>query len=135
MKKLLSTRPLAINFALLLLRVGVFSFMVFAHGWGKFTYLTGNEPIDFYDFMGIGQKASLVLAVFGELICGVFILLGLFTRLATIPMLLTMLVAALGAHSDSIFGEGEHALLFAVIAVVLFFTGPGKYSADKLIFK
>lgn len=136
MKKLLSIKPLSTDFGLLLLRVGVFSFMVFNHGLDKFSTLTGNEPIDFYTFDGaINPTLALALAVFGELVCGAFILLGLLTRLACIPMLITMLVAAIGAHSDSIFNKGEHALLYAAAALVLIFTGPGKYSVDKVIFK
>ena len=134
MKKLLSTRPIANDFALLLLRLIPFGFLL-KHGWGKFQDLVAGGSYEFYNFMGLGDGVSLALAVVGEFICPLLILLGLLTRPAAIPVIITMLVAAFGAHADSPLGKGEHALLFGAAALVLFFTGPGKYSVDKVIFK
>jgi putative oxidoreductase len=56
------------------------------------------------------------------------------TRLAAIPLLITMLVAVLIVHSADAFGNKELALLYAVIYLTLIFTGGGKFSADKLLF-
>ncbi len=135
MKKLLSTRPLSLDFGLLLLRIIPFGFMAVNHGWGKFLKLTGDAPIKFFDFGGAVPPAfTLGLTTFAELLCAVLIVFGLFTRFATVPMLITMLVAAFGAHSDNPFKEGEMALLYGALALIIFFTGPGKYSVDKVIF-
>jgi putative oxidoreductase len=67
--------------------------------------------------------------------CGVLVAAGLFTRLALIPLIVTMAVAVFIIHADDPFGDKEHALLFLVPYVALLFTGPGKWSLDALVRK
>lgn len=118
---------------LLALRLGAGLSMAMAHGWTKLGRLTGDEPIRFADPFGLGEPASLALAVFGELVCGVLIALGLGTRLAAIPFAITMLVAMFHAHAADPWNVKEHAFLFLVPAIALLFTGPGRLSLDALI--
>lgn len=133
MKKFLTTKIYAPDFALLLLRLSFGGFMAINHGWGKLGKLTGGGDIKFYD-IGIGAEASLALAVFGELVCGALLAAGLFTRFAAAALVVTMAVAVFGAHGDDILGDGEHALLFMMGYVTLLIMGPGKFSADKALF-
>lgn len=93
----------------------------------------GDAEIKFFD-IGIGETASLALAVFGELVCAALLTLGLFTRFALVALVITMLVAVFGAHKGEILGDGEHAFLYLVAYVALLITGPGKFSADKALF-
>lgn len=132
MKKLLSTKysANAFNTAMLLLRVGVGVLMMY-HGYGKLTGF-GEMQNKFMNFMGIGQTASLALVVFAEFFCSLFLILGLFTRMATIPLIITMGVALVKAHKTEIFGEGEMAALYLVIYLVLLLLGPGKISVDGM---
>lgn len=132
MKKFLVTRLYAPDFAILLLRLGFGSLMA-VHGWGKLGDLMNGGKIEFYD-IGIGETASLALAVFGELVCAALLTLGLFTRFALVALVITMLVAVFGAHKGEILGDGEHAFLYLVAYVALLITGPGKFSADKALF-
>jgi putative oxidoreductase len=90
--------------------------------------LNGNW--EFGDPLGIGTRPSLVLAIVAEVGCSLLILLGLFTRFATLPLLFTMLVAAFIVHAADPLGKKELALLYALLFATLFFTGPGKYSID-----
>jgi putative oxidoreductase len=39
-----------------------------------------SGKIEFINFFGIGEKTSLILAVFAEVLCSLFVLMGLFTR-------------------------------------------------------
>ncbi len=80
------------DIALLLLRLGVGGLML-THGIPKLMRLFGSDPIQFGDPIGIGVEASLTLAVFSEVICSVLIIIGLGTRLAAIPLIITMAVA------------------------------------------
>jgi len=89
----------------------------------------------FMNFMGIGQTASLSLAIFAEFFCALFILIGLFTRLATIPLIVTMCVALFKAHNADIFGEGEMATLYLTGYVALLLIGPGKIRLDGMMGK
>lgn len=136
MKKLFSTRVSenALAFALLVLRVGAGSLMLMKHGLDKLMHFS-QKAGGFADPFGIGSTASLSLAVFAEFFCAVFIILGLFTRLATIPLIINMAVALFVAHQGDFFGKGELAGLFLVVFVTLLFTGPGKVSLDRLIAK
>jgi len=65
------------DLGLLLLRLGSGLLMI-PHGWGKAQWLFSGEPIDFFNFLGLGDTASLALTVGGELVAPVLIVLGLF---------------------------------------------------------
>lgn len=126
--------PPTVNLALLILRIGV-GLLMLTHGLDKFDTLMGGEPIKFPDPIGVGTTASLALAIFAELLCSVFLIVGFATRLAAIPLLITMMVAALVIHAEDPFGKIELALLYATIYVVLLFTGAGAVSIDRIIYK
>jgi putative oxidoreductase len=104
--------------------------MILNHGWRKLLKLLNEDPVKFADPLGIGTEPSLWLAVFGEVFCPLLLVLGLFTRTAAIPALITMLVAAFVVHGSDPFGDKEGALLFAVPYLVLLLLGPGRYSLD-----
>jgi putative oxidoreductase len=136
MKKLFSTRVSenALAFALLVLRLGAGSLMLVKHGFDKLTHF-GNLASKFADPFHIGSTTSLALVVFAEFFCAAFVILGLFTRLACIPLIIAMSVALFSANKGDFFGRGEAAGLFMIVFFVLLFTGPGKVSLDRLIGK
>ena len=121
-----------LNFALLVLRVAFSAFMM-VHGYGKLQSLTAGGEIQFGDPIGIGAPASLALAVFAEFFCSILLILGLATRLAVIPLIITMLVAVFIAHGGDDFGKKELGLHYLVVYLFIFIAGPGKYSIDHLI--
>ncbi|MFD2571398.1 DoxX family protein [Spirosoma soli] len=120
--------PSAVHSWLLLLRISVNGFML-THGIPKLIRIL-NGDMSFGDPLGIGSGPSLVLATFAEAGCAVLVLLGFYTRLATLPLMFTMLVAAFIAHGGDPFGKKELSLLYLLIYATLFFVGPGKYSID-----
>ena len=136
MRKLLATdlNGNLINIWLLLLRVLVACFM-FTHGLPKFFKLMEGGEIKFGDPIGIGPGASLVLTVFAEVICSTFVLIGLATRFAVIPLIVTMLVAAIIAHAEDPFRDKEMAFLYLFVYITLMILGSGKYSVDYLLNK
>jgi len=118
------------DLALLALRL-IFGFcMAYLYGYSKLNKLFGDEPVEFMNFMGLGDTVSLALVVFAEFFCSILIFFGLFTRLATIPLIFTMLVAVFYAHRDDPFSDKEHGLLYLGAYIVLFMMGPGRYSVD-----
>lgn len=119
------------HFSLLLLRLASGGFML-THGVPKLQrILSGN--MKFGDPLGIGSEVSLVLVVFAEFVCAILIMLGLGTRLATVPLIVTMAVAAFIAKGGDPFKQKELALFYMVVYVVLLLCGSGKYSLDRLI--
>lgn len=125
--------PNNIDFALLILRLAAGGFML-THGIGKFEHLFSGEPIMFPDPMGVGATVSLALVVFAEVLCSIFLIFGIATRLSAIPLLITMLVAAFIVHAEDGFGKQELPLLYAVVYIVLAIAGSGKVSLDRWIF-
>lgn len=136
MKNLFSTNinVKSLDFILLLLRIAVAAFML-THGYPKLMKLLAGGEIRFADPFGLGMYFSLVLAVFAEFFCSILVGLGIGTRLAAIPLIITMSVAAFIAHASDPFGRKELALLYLVVFVFLLFTGSGKFSVDYFISK
>jgi putative oxidoreductase len=121
-----------INLALLAGRI-ITSSMMLTHGGPKFMRLLDGN-LKFGDPLGIGSEVSFVLVVFAEFFCSILILVGLGTRLASIPLLITMLVALLIAHGADPMLDHVNILAYIATYVILFFTGSGKYSLDYKLF-
>jgi putative oxidoreductase len=121
-----------IDIALLLARVGI-ALMMLTHGLPKMTLLFSGDPIQFPPVMGMSPELSLGLTVFAEVFCSILLLVGFTTRLAAIPLMITMLIAVLIIHGADAFAQKEMALHYLVAYIVLFVAGSGKYSIDYLI--
>ncbi|MGB0880951.1 MAG: DoxX family protein [Polaribacter sp.] len=126
--------PNNVSSALLILRVVIGIFML-THGWGKMQTLFSGEPIQFADPIGLGASFSLALTVFAEVLCSILIIVGLGTRFAAIPLLITMLVAVFIVHANDGFGKQELGLLYAAMYGAIALAGAGKFSLDYLLFK
>lgn len=135
MKKLFSTKysDNSISFALLLFRLSLGGLMI-PHGFKKLMNFAAKSA-NFSDPFGIGGPASMSLTIFAEFFCAIFIVAGLMTRFACIPLIVAMSVALFFSHNGEIFGDGEHAALYLIGYIALLFTGPGKISMDRLVGK
>lgn len=123
----------SVDLALLIARVGI-GVLMLVHGISKIPMLS-QSPIQFYDFMGLGDQVSLWLALFAEIGCSILIIFGFATRLAVIPLIITMFVAVFIIHAEDPFVKQEMGLHYILIYVMLLLTGAGKYSIDYLISK
>ncbi|MHA4846214.1 DoxX family protein [Flavitalea antarctica] len=135
MKKLLSISYSqgAFNIAMLLLRVSFGVFMI-PHGYDKLVKFAQMKN-GFINFLGMGSGVSLALDIFAEFFCSIFLIFGLFTRLAVIPLIIAMCVVVAIAHNYQIFGDGEHGAMFLAGYLVILLLGPGKISVDGMINK
>src|SRR5690242_11008022 len=108
MRKLFSTgvSDNAFSFAMLVLRVGVGSLMLMQHGLAKLMNFASMSR-HFADPFGIGSTTSLAMVLFAEVFCATFVILGLFTRLACIPLIIAMAVALIYSNHADFFGKGE----------------------------
>ena len=109
-----------------------FGILFFTHGVDKminFNELSYTYPSVF----GLGSYMTLMLAIFCEFCCSLFLIAGLIVRIIVVPMIISMAVAFFDIH-DAMFPEGELALIYLIMFTVLFITGPGRYSLDCLIF-
>ena len=120
------------SLGLLLLRVSVGGMMLFAHGWGKLTSFAERSS-SFPDPLGIGSSLSMALATGAEAFCALAVILGFATRWAVVPLMVTMLVAALIIHGDDPWAKKEFALLYFFPFATLLLTGAGRYSLDAFL--
>lgn len=121
------------SITLLILRV-LFGFLLMTHGiqkWANFEVLSTSFP----NPIGIGSSLSLTLVIFVELFCSIFFIAGFLFRLVLIPMIFSMVIAFFVAHGASIINGGELAFIYLCIFVLLYVTGPGKYSFDRILSK
>ena len=114
--------------ALLILRVG-FAGLMLTHGIPKINMLF-ESPIKFADPIGVGEPLSLILTLIGEVVAPILILVGFKTKLAAIPGIITMFVAAFVVHANDALDVKEKAILYLIAFVVILFAGAGKYSID-----
>lgn len=123
----------AFNFAMLVLRFFL-GLLLASHGYAKLIKF-GSLKYKFMNFMHLGSTASLSLIIFAELICGILLILGLFTRLACIPIIIGMSVVVFVASNGLIFSGGERGMIYLAATVTIFLCGPGKISVDGLMGK
>ncbi|MBU2493116.1 MAG: DoxX family protein [Bacteroidetes bacterium] len=123
------------DIGLLIFRIITGLSLAFAHGYNKLQKLIDGGEIKFMNFLGLGSEVSLFLAMSAEFFFALLVTLGLFTRLSTIPIIITMGIAAFIAHADDPFASKEKAVLFLASYLLLFFTGPGRFSIQNLFSK
>lgn len=134
MTRLLKTevKQTQLDVALLALRVGIAAMML-VHGLPKLQMLLSGDVSQFPGVLGMSSGLSLTLATIAEVLCSVFILIGLGTRLASIPLLVTMLVAVLVVHASDPFAAQELGLLYLMGYLVLLLLGGGRFSVDAVV--
>ena len=125
-------RGRAVSLILLLIRL-FFGIMFFMHGLDKMTNFDVLSQT-FPSVLGFGSYMTLMVAIFCEFACSLFLLTGLITRIVLIPMILSMAVAFFDVH-DGMMPQGELSLIYLIVFFGLFICGPGRYSVDYLIDK
>ncbi|HEY8513634.1 MAG TPA: DoxX family protein [Cyclobacteriaceae bacterium] len=127
-RRLLRIAPLSLDFGLLVLRVASAGVML-THGWPKVANF--NERFHaFGDPYGLGSEITFLFAVLAEFVCAILLGLGLFTRYALIPLIITMATVVFVVHADDPFARKEVPSLLLTCFVTLFFVGPGRYAFD-----
>lgn len=121
------------DIALLALRLIGGGFML-THGYPKLMKILAGD-FTFGDPLGLGPGLSLILTVGAEFFGAILIVFGLGTRLMSLPLMFTMLVAAFIVHIGDPFGKQEFPLLYFVIYLALFLMGSGRFSLDNMFSK
>ncbi len=126
------------DFGLTLLRA-VVGVVFLAHGYQKFFVWGIGGVTGAFTQMGIpAPHVSAYLAASAEFFGGLALLLGLLTRLAAVPVAITMLVAILQVHLKGGFfaPQGmEYPLTLLVANIALIVAGGGAFALDNVIFK
>lgn len=137
MSKFFSSKlaPNSVNTGLFLIRA-VFGIMLCVHGWQKLTGFSSMAD-SFPDPLHVSHPVSLGLTVFAEFFCSALVVLGLFTRLAAIPVVILMAVVTyvVNRHEALTAPGHEMGILYLAAFVAILFAGGGRFSLDGLIRK
>ncbi len=135
LKKLLNTNSNnRINdFILLFLRIAP-SLLLLTHGYPKLLKLFSGGEIQFPQVMGMSSEISLFLAMFAEFFCSIFVILGLFTRFAAFPIVMTFLIIVFLVHGADDLSMRELPFLYLISYITVLFLGAGKFSIDNFIY-
>lgn len=121
-----------VNVGLLILRVAVGATFVM-HGWQKFNEWTLSGTASNFAEMGVPMaEIAAPFAAFVELIGGIALILGLFSRIAGLLLAVVMGGAIIFVHAPAGFfvsdGGFEFVMVLGAAALALAFTGPGRFA-------
>ena len=135
MNKLFSTDPLWQTNGLVALRI-ITGLLMAYHGLEVFK----PEVIKGYAEWEVIKKLPfpLLMAYIGkglELVTGICLAIGLFTRIAALFMFINMIFICFKIGNGKFYYDDQHPFIFALLALVFFFTGPIKFGLDNLRLK
>jgi putative oxidoreductase len=104
-----------------------------AHGLPKFEDLAGTQG--FFGSIGLPPELAIPIGLL-EVIGGIFLLVGVVTRIAAALFIIDMIGAIILVKlPDGFVGGYEFELLLIAISVSLFLTGPGRISIEYDVLK
>ncbi|WP_395057131.1 DoxX family protein [Flavobacterium sp.] len=144
MKKLFFSGNVINNdLGLLIIRL-IIGVLMALYGYEKYTHFNEMAASEFWmknvSFFGMSSKIALGLTVFAELVCSLFLILGLFSRFSLFVLMFCMGYIFLVVFPMSILDKGDNgyqfndAFVYFMIYLGLFFTGVGRYSLDSKLF-
>lgn len=129
-----SAAPLWSATGLTIIRISTGLLMAY-HGLEIFDRATMEGYLTWDIFKAMPAPAFMIyLGKSLELITGICFIIGLFTRLAATFMMIDMLFICFVVGDGRFYYQDQHPFLFAMIALVYFFTGPGRWSLDARLF-
>lgn len=112
-------------------------FMMIMHSYETFQ---GDNVHGFADYLSKKLHFPLpllmaYLAKGSELIGGILLLTGFFTRIGAVLVIIPLAVAAFYAHGNNLLEHGELALNYLLIAIVVLINLPIKFGLDEILQK
>lgn len=134
MNRWLSPLPINSKVTISILRIIIGAMMIY-HGWEVFnaTQIKAYVQWDIYK----NNSYALLMLYTGksaELLCGLLLFFGLFTRIAAALLICCMCYITFKIGNAIIWYNDQHPFMFVLFGILFFFTGPGKWSIDHLIF-
>jgi len=134
MHKFFSPQPIWQAAGLALVRILTGGFMAY-HGGEIIDTATMKGYFDWEAFKGFASPATMVYLGKGmELVMGLLLMLGLFTRVAALGIAITMSYITFFVGHGQVWYSDQHPFLFVLLAILFFCCGPGALSLDALLF-
>ncbi len=127
LKKLIG--PATPDLGLLYTRLAGAALLLWVHGLPKLLHWQ-HELAHIEDPLHLGGGVTLACALFAEVVCPLLVAIGLFTRLASLPVLFLLLVSMVLVHPDWTIEQGQFGWLLIIVFGTLALGGGGRYSVD-----
>jgi len=134
MNKFFSPSPIALPHGIALVRIIVGALIVY-HGQEVFNPQLMSEYANWDSFDKSNARLMVYVGKSSELIAGVSLLFGLFTRLGSLLTIGTLSYITFFVGNGKFWYEDQHPFMFVLFGLLFLFTGPGAWSIDALIFK
>jgi putative oxidoreductase len=134
MNRFFSPLPLFGTRGIAIVRI-IFGLLLVYHGFEVFDPVLMNGYAEWDLFKGTAAKLIVYAGKSFELIAGIFLLLGLFTRPSSILVIGTFIYITFFIGNGKFWYEDQHPFMFALFGLLFLFTGPGAWSLDALILK
>lgn len=134
MKYFFSSAPLWQTTGLTLVRCTIGIFLIY-HGAEMFSEAKINEYLQWDAFKNSSGKFWVYSGKVAELTAGILFSLGFLTRIASLITIGVMSYISFFLGNGIIWYNDQHPFLFVLLALVFFFTGPGRFSLDNILFK
>jgi putative oxidoreductase len=134
MKGLFSSSPIWASKGLAVVRI-IFGFLLVYHGWEVFSPETMAGYTTWDLFKGPMASPMVYTGKSSELVAGVFILVGLFTRISSVLVMCTFTFITFFVGHGKFWYDDQHPFMFFLFGLLFFFTGPGAWNLSDVIFK
>ncbi|MFM9839242.1 MAG: DoxX family protein [Cyclobacteriaceae bacterium] len=116
-----------------LVRIVVGALLIY-HGREVFNPELMNGYLTWDNFKGSTGKVLVYAGKSSELLAGISLFLGLFTRLGSLLLIGTLSYITFFVGHGKFWYEDQHPFMFVLLGLIFIFTGPGAWNLDQLIF-
>ncbi len=135
MNRWLSPLPINTMATIGILRIIIGAMLVY-HGGEVFSTVQIKEYAQWDIFKNTSYPLLMpYIGKSSELLCGILLLFGLFTRVAAILLICSMCYITFKIGKGIIWYGDQHPFMFVLFGVLFFFAGPGNWSIDHFLFK
>lgn len=133
MSNFLSPAPMYLDTVLAIIRI-MLGFLLIYHGFEVFDAKVMQEYAKWDQFKGSMATLMVYAGKSAELVSGILLVLGLFTRLGALICIFTLAYITFFIGHGKFWYDDQHPFMFVLFGVLYLFAGPGKWSLDGLWF-
>lgn len=123
-------KVISYDLSILVFRVAISIQLIVVHGLKKIgigTEMAEKVPNPFH----FPELINQIFAISSNLLFPIFIIMGFYTRIATIPILIVTLSGYFIVHWNDTLLQSDIPFMYSMAFLLVAFTGAGKYSIDS----
>ncbi|WP_298545804.1 DoxX family protein [uncultured Aquimarina sp.] len=123
-----------LDWVLLGYRIAISLSILSIHGAKKIIHFE-EEIIHIPDPFHMGGYVATIIAIFANVVCAIFIAMGLFTRFFALGALSIPLIGLLVVHINDPWAIKDVPLMYSIAFLIILILGPGRHSLDRIVSK